>query len=138
MKREPDGYEDTVEIVGEVLAVDLKKRRLRLWRDKNTSVDVVFAAGQEHTVTDALCQHSALRLRVAGRGWYSAKGRLLRVQTVESLTVEKRQESVPTNQRIEHQSAELGKRVPDEEWSRLPADLLDNLDHYLYGSPKKT
>lgn len=27
--------------------------------------------------------------------------------------------------------------IPEEEWRRLPADLTDNLDHYLYGTPKK-
>jgi hypothetical protein len=32
---------------------------------------------------------------------------------------------------------ELAKQVPKEEWDKLPADLLDNLDHYLYGTPKK-
>ena len=26
--------------------------------------------------------------------------------------------------------------VPKEEWDRLPADLSDNLDHYVYGTPK--
>lgn len=31
----------------------------------------------------------------------------------------------------------LGKQVPKEEWDALPQDLLENLDHYLYGSPKK-
>ena len=26
--------------------------------------------------------------------------------------------------------------VPKHEWDRLPADLSDNLDHYIYGTPK--
>ncbi len=26
--------------------------------------------------------------------------------------------------------------VPDNEWAKLPADLTDQLDHYLYGTPK--
>ena len=26
--------------------------------------------------------------------------------------------------------------VPQEEWDRLPADLTDHLDHYIYGTPK--
>jgi hypothetical protein len=26
--------------------------------------------------------------------------------------------------------------VPKEEWDRLPADLSDHLDHYIYGTPK--
>lgn len=38
---------------------------------------------------------------------------------------------------IEDLLKELAKEVPQEEWNRLPSDLNDNLDHYLYGVPKK-
>jgi hypothetical protein len=31
----------------------------------------------------------------------------------------------------------LAAKVPTEDWKRLPADLTDDLDHYLYGTPKK-
>ncbi len=34
---------------------------------------------------------------------------------------------------IEEILKELAAEVPDEEWDRLPSDLTDNLDHYLYG-----
>ena len=30
----------------------------------------------------------------------------------------------------------IGQAIPEEEWSRLPADLARNVEHYLYGSPK--
>lgn len=29
------------------------------------------------------------------------------------------------------------RRVPKEELDRIPPDLSENLDHYLYGSPRK-
>lgn len=28
--------------------------------------------------------------------------------------------------------------VPEEEWDRLPKDLCENLDHYVYGFPKRS
>lgn len=31
----------------------------------------------------------------------------------------------------------IGMQVPPEEWAKLPKDFNENLDHYLYGSPKK-
>lgn len=34
--------------------------------------------------------------------------------------------------------AEIAAQVPDEEWSRLPTDLSRNIDHYLYGSPRRS
>jgi Arc/MetJ-type ribon-helix-helix transcriptional regulator len=31
---------------------------------------------------------------------------------------------------------ELGRQVPEEQWAQVPTDFAQNLDHYLYGSPK--
>jgi Arc/MetJ-type ribon-helix-helix transcriptional regulator len=42
-----------------------------------------------------------------------------------------------THRPIEEVLAEIASQVPDEEWAKLPADLNDNLDHYLYGAPKR-
>lgn len=38
---------------------------------------------------------------------------------------------------IEDVLAEIAARVPAEEWARLPEDLTDHIDHYLYGTPKQ-
>ena len=38
---------------------------------------------------------------------------------------------------IEDVLEELARKIPQEEWKRLPDDLSDNLDHYLYGIPRK-
>lgn len=32
---------------------------------------------------------------------------------------------------------ELTADVPDEEWAKLPADLAEQHDHYIYGTPKR-
>ncbi|NJL19950.1 MAG: hypothetical protein HC895_02630 [Leptolyngbyaceae cyanobacterium SM1_3_5] len=31
---------------------------------------------------------------------------------------------------------EMNSQVPSEEWAKLPSDLAQNIDHYLYGAPK--
>ena len=31
----------------------------------------------------------------------------------------------------------LSKQVPPEEWAKVPTDLSESIDHYLYGAPKK-
>jgi hypothetical protein len=33
---------------------------------------------------------------------------------------------------------EISSKVPDEAWSNVPRDGSLNVDHYLYGAPKKT
>ena len=38
---------------------------------------------------------------------------------------------------IEQVIQDLAAQVPAEEWAKVPKDLSANLDHYLYGSPKK-
>ncbi|HEY3411452.1 MAG TPA: hypothetical protein VGM51_00195 [Armatimonadota bacterium] len=37
---------------------------------------------------------------------------------------------------IEEKIAALFADVPESEWAKLPPDLTDNLDHYIYGTPK--
>ena len=37
---------------------------------------------------------------------------------------------------IEEKLRAIWADVSEEEWNRLPPDLTDNLDHYIYGTPK--
>lgn len=39
--------------------------------------------------------------------------------------------------KIQDVIADIMSNVPQEEWDSLPPDLTDNLDHYLYGTPRK-
>ena len=41
--------------------------------------------------------------------------------------------AIPDTGNIEDVLADLAKDVPDEEWDRVPPDLTDKLDDYLYG-----
>jgi hypothetical protein len=38
---------------------------------------------------------------------------------------------------IEEVLVSLAAKVAEEDWKQLPADLTDDLDHYIYGTPKK-
>jgi hypothetical protein len=42
----------------------------------------------------------------------------------------------PSEPPIEEKLRAIWADVPKEEWDRLPADLTDHLDHYIYGTPK--
>ena len=39
---------------------------------------------------------------------------------------------------IEEIIAEHSRDIPDEEWNKLPSDMSFNIDHYVYGTPKRT
>jgi len=35
-------------------------------------------------------------------------------------------------------AAECTKDIPDSEWDKFPTDFAQNIDHYLYGTPKRS
>jgi Arc/MetJ-type ribon-helix-helix transcriptional regulator len=44
----------------------------------------------------------------------------------------------PAPKPIWEEILELTADVPDEEWDKLPTDLAEQHDHYIYGTPKRT
>jgi hypothetical protein len=36
-----------------------------------------------------------------------------------------------------HKLVSLGHQIPEEEWAKLPTDLSQNFEHYMYGAPKE-
>jgi len=132
-------HEGSVHVTGEVLEADVRQRRFQLWFDERTSTTVSFSPEQEDRVTDALRGHKTRRLRVKGSGETSADGKVVRVTRVEELhLLPIGAPSYDTNAPcIEDVLAALAAQVPREEWDKLPEDLSDNLDHYLYGLPKR-
>ena len=46
-------------------------------------------------------------------------------------------EAAPAYKPIWEVAAEIRKSIPAEEWAKLPKDGAEQLDHYLYGSPKR-
>ncbi len=60
------------------------------------------------------------------------------LEYAESLDENKDSEDVPKRQTIWAKVKDIIEEVPNEEWAKLPTDGSINVDHYLYGSPKKT
>ena len=128
-------YEDEVDVTGQVLEADVRQLRFQLWLDDRTSVQVSFTEEQETEVTTALKDHKMVRLRARGRGEFTSQGTLQRIIRVDSLDLVQGEEAPfdAAAPAIEDVLAALAKEVPEEEWDRLPRDLTDRLDDYLYG-----
>ena len=133
------GYEARVEVSGHVLEADVKRQRFQLWLNEKTQVIVSFTAEQEDEVTTALKEHQRLSLHIKGIGQHSATGELIKIEDIDemSLAPETEQEFDASARRIEDVLQDLADKVPEKDWGTLPADLTDDLDHYLYGTPKK-
>lgn len=131
-------HENYVDITGEVLEADLRQGRCQIWTDEKTYFTVPFSPDQEEQITDALKGHRTYRLKIKGRGDFSPQGKPIRIAEVDNLQLQPLGE-VPYDfsaRPIEDILAELAKEVPEEEWKKLPTDLTDNLDQYLYGRLK--
>jgi len=79
-------YNDTVEIVGEILEADVRQHRFQLWRDGQTKILVEFKSEQEGRVTSALHEHLSMRVRVRGKGRHSPAGKLEAIHDVQEIT----------------------------------------------------
>lgn len=132
-------YSSTVEVAGHVLEADVRQRRFQLWLDDRTAIVATFSPNQEELVTSALKDHRSLRVRVRGIADVSPQGRPLRFTSVDELELLLDQPQLldPATPAIENVLTDLASHVAEQDWARLPHDLTDNLDHYLYGTPKR-
>lgn len=132
-------YEAEAEIKGEVLEADIRLSRFQLWLDKRTGITINFPPELEEKVTSALKDHRTCHLYIKGKGEYSPQGKLQRIKEITECLI--RPVSEPwlldlMAPPIEEVLADLAREIPKEEWEKLPSDLTDNLDYYLYGTPK--
>lgn len=132
-------YEDEVNIIGRVLEADVRQRKFQIWLDERTNALVTFTEEQESEVTTALKEHQLVHLGVRGHGEFTPQGTLKRIITVDSLNLVRDEDPIfdSSAPRVEDVIAKIAKDVPDEEWDRLPPDLTDRLDHYLYGGEEE-
>ena len=56
---------------------------------------------------------------------------------VELNIVPSSEKNGPPTMSIEEELDRIWADVPDSEWEKLPADLTDQIDHYVYGTPKR-
>jgi hypothetical protein len=133
------GYNDRVDLIGEVRAVDLGDSfSVRL--DDGAKVPARFSVEQENLVTEALREHASRRLRVKGTAEFRADGKIRAIVAVAELEIRPAGE-VPfgsSAKPIWEMIEQIGAEVPAVEWDKVPADGAQNLDHYLYGHAKKS
>lgn len=129
-------YADSLEIVGEVQAADVRQQRFQVRMDDGTVVAAMFTEDQEELVTSALKDHRSVRMLVRGRVQLSPDGKPLKFTEVNELKLLRGHipEYDPTAPSIEDELGRIATEVPPSEWEKLPSDLSDRLDYHLYGT----
>jgi hypothetical protein len=133
------GYNDRVDLTGEVRAVDLGGSfTVRL--DDGVRVPARFSPEQENLVTEALREHASRRLHVKGTAEFNPDGKIKAIIAISDLDIRPIGEVSfdPSTKPIWEVIEEIGAAVPAGEWAKVPADGAQNLDHYLYGHAKKS
>lgn len=133
-----DGYEDTVELEGEVRAADLDGRRFVVRYGSDQKVDGVFADEMEEDIITALRQHKSCRLWVSGKGLFSRDGALKRILAISDWAMHDSDQGCfdPSVRPIWEVLGELGAQVPDEDWATVPHSSSSIIDEHLYEKAK--
>jgi hypothetical protein len=134
-------YEDLVDLVAGVTMarVSASRPRMGIRLPNGREIEASFRPEDERTITTALQDHEAARVRLVGRGQFGPDGRLLRIHQVDQVTLLPGAE-VPYDPKARpfwEEFDEIMAEVPPAEFEKLPRDGAAQLDHYLYGSPKK-
>jgi Arc/MetJ-type ribon-helix-helix transcriptional regulator len=61
----------------------------------------------------------------------------LRRQQQVSPPADRQEPSAPARKPIWQEFEEIAASIPQEVWDKMPADSSEQLDHYLYGTPKR-
>lgn len=127
----------TVELSGRVLVADVRRGNFQLWPDDKRGVGIPLTPENEKKVLDALRDHESVVLRVKGVAETTANGQIHKFVSVESIGAATDTPFDEAATRIEDQIAAIFGDVTADEWDKLPKDGATNLDHYLYGAPKR-
>ena len=132
-------YQDHVDAVGSVFMADVRNPKMAMTLANGQSVTVGFNPEDEDGVLSALKDHDVAKIRVIGLGVFSGDGQLQRIVDGQSISLlaSGELEGDPSAPPIWETLAKIMEGIPDEELAKLPTDGAAQLDHYIYGTPKK-
>ena len=98
---------------------------IHLPKDVENSINAAVYSGHFASVDDAMTEAARLLLQKLNQ----ASARIDKPAASEA--------AAPADKPIWEEILELTADVPDEEWDKLPTDLAEQHDHYIYGTPKR-
>jgi len=128
-------YDDTTEIIGTVLAADVKKGVFIIYPDLYQGFPVTLPKEAEKKVTTALMDHENVKLKVKGKGKFLPDGHLLKISEASEIsTVEAAKRTYDHKAKpIWETIKDIADTIPPENLEEIPRDASTRLDFYLYG-----
>ncbi|MCL4203343.1 MAG: hypothetical protein KJ000_12650 [Pirellulaceae bacterium] len=128
-------YQDSIDVIGEVTMARVSRPRMALQLSDGREVEAAFRPEDEDLITTALKEHTTARLRIVGRGQFSASGQVDRIVDVEhmSLLADGSVGFDVSVKAIWDEFDEVLADVSDKDLSRLPVDAAERHDFYLHG-----
>ncbi len=128
-----------VAIVAEVKSMELDldhNGAYQLQLEDGSTVQADFTASQWSYI-ESMHNHGNYSVKIVGEGDY-AGGQLRRIVSIDLKKSERVLPPRNPNERLFWEYwIEASNRIPDEELAKIPPDFSRNLDHYLYGAPKR-
>ena len=117
-------------ISGRMMSTDVRRKRFRICLDDERRIPVAFAPGHASVVAEALGKSDSVRLRVRGDGQFAPDGSLRKILRVDELDILSEAASAPD---IMEKMDRIFAKVPEDAWEKVPNDLSERHDHYIYG-----
>lgn len=129
-------YEDNIDILGDIYSVDIKNKSFRIISPQGC-IPIDYSgefAAMEDSILEALMKHETTEIRIKGIGLFTWEGRLKSINNLSDIIIRdvaiEEEQDMPT---IWDAFEELVREVPEEKLKTIPADFIENHDHYIWG-----
>lgn len=131
--------QNVVTVTAVVTMANIQNHKMKLALEDGRHIDARFKDDQEIFILEALKDHRTIRLEIVGIGVFFQDGELKAISNIQSLqtisSLEK--ETSSTQHSIWDAFQEVLNKVPKDVIDTLPSDCSSEIEHYLYGTPKK-
>lgn len=128
-----------VTVTAVVTMANIRNHKMELALEDGRHIAASFKEDQEKFILEALMEHRHLRLEIVGEGAFSQDGELEAISNIESIKsiLPLAKDVLSSQQSIWDAFQQILNKVPKDVLDTLPSDSASEIDHYLYGTPKK-
>jgi len=137
-------YEDEVDVIGTVTMARVAPLRTAVALEDGRELEAALRPKDETAIIAALKGHATTKVRVRGRGTFSARGDLERIDAVDDVTLLPNDPPETSAERTDGDARPIWEvfdtimaEVPEDELAKLDPDAAAQLDHYVYGTEKR-